>query len=132
MIRHCSVLLFASVLAGCVTDDRAGRAGRTLDPAAMVGTCCDDSYDEPPRMLSGKAPIYPIGKMLSGQGGSAVIAYTVGVDGKPRDVAVISTDNKSYSNHAVIALREWTFAPAKKDGVPVDARVEQTFTFARK
>ena len=86
-------------------------------------------YDTPPKLISGKSPIYPIGKALSGLSGSAHITYTIGADGKPSDFNVERTDNESYSNHAIIAVRQWKYSPALKSGQPVAVRVQQTFEF---
>lgn len=99
-----------------------------IDPDEVVGPA-SDLYDTPPKLISGKSPIYPIRKKLSGQGGSADITYTIGANGKPTDFNVERTDNESYSNHAIIAVREWTFAPALKAGQPVAVRVQQIFEF---
>ena len=107
---------------------QAGRAGTPIDPESMVGSPSAE-YDTPPRLVKGKRPVYPIRRALSGQGGSAEICFVVGVDGKARDFEVLRTDHDAFSDHAIIAVREWIFAPATKDGQPVATRVTQVFTF---
>lgn len=106
----------------------AGRAGTPIDPEGMVGSSAA-AFDTPPRLLKGKRPVYPIRRALSGQGGSAEICFTVGVDGKASEFEVLRADHRAFADHAIIAVREWTFAPATKDGQPVATRVTQVFAF---
>jgi len=93
-----------------------------VSPGAMPGT------DHPPRFVSGKAPVYPISLLLSGKGGSCAIEFTVGVDGKAKDFKILSAPDK-FADHAIIAVGSWVFAPATKDGVPVEARMRQSFSY---
>lgn len=119
--------LAASLLA-LATTAQAGRAGTPIDPGSMVGSPSPD-FDTPPRLLKGKHPVYPIRRALAGQGGSAEICFVVGIDGKARDFEVLRADHDAFADHAIIAVRAWTFAPATKDGQPVAARVTHAFRF---
>ena len=85
--------------------------------------------ETPPIFVSGKTPVYPVSQIQSRMGGSAVVVYTIGTDGRPRDFSVQSTSDERYANHAIIALEDWRFKPARKDGTSVDARVRQVFTY---
>lgn len=107
----------------------ATRSGYLLDPARVASQSFED-YDSPPRMLRGRAPIYPIELALSGVSGSATISYLVGIDGKARQFETVAASNPHFANHAIIAVQQWTFAPALRQGVAVAARVKQTFEFA--
>lgn len=60
-------------------------------------------------------------------GGASTIVHTIGTDGKVRDITVEHADDQRYANHAAIALKGWTFQPASKAGVLVEARLRQTF-----
>lgn len=62
-------------------------------------------------------------------GGASTIVHTIGTDGKVRDITVEHADDQRYANHAAIALKGWTFQPASKAGVLVEARLRQTFKF---
>jgi len=55
--------------------------------------------------------------------------HTIGTDGRVRDITVEHADDQRYANHAAIALKGWTFQPATKAGVRVEARLRQTFKF---
>lgn len=100
---------------------------RSLKPA-VTGSIEASGPDRPPRFVSGKSPVYPISMLLSRKGGGCTIEFTVGIDGKPKEFTVVSSPGK-FADHAIIAIGSWTFEPAMKDGVPVEARVRQTFSF---
>lgn len=87
------------------------------------------NYDVPPRLLSGEAPIYPVSRIYAEENGQAVVEYTIGIDGKTKDVHAISATYKYFGAHAVIAVRKWRFTPAMKNGQPVELTVQETFKF---
>jgi TonB family protein len=103
-------------------------ANHTLDPA-KINSPDLSSVDHAPKFVSGKAPVYPISMLLSGKGGSCVIEFTVGIDGKAKEFKVLSPPNK-LADHAIIAVKSWVFEPATKDGVPVEARLKQSFSYS--
>jgi protein TonB len=123
-----STLLFA--LSGCATPNSPGeqRAGAPMKTAQAEAPSVGDGYS-PPVLLSGNAPIYPLSRLLKGTGGEAVIEFTILEDGTTADFAVVSTDYEYYANHAIIAVKEWRFKPAMKNGKPVVRRVRQVFSF---
>lgn len=125
---HCIAAWFALALHAAAPAAQAGRADTPIDPESMVGSP-SAAFDTPPRLLEGKRPVYPIRRALAGQGGSAEICFVVGVDGKARDFEVLRADHDAFADHAIIAVRGWTFAPATKDGQPVATRVTQVFSF---
>ncbi len=86
-------------------------------------------FDTPPRRLSGKAPVFPVTHLMKGVEGKVIVAYTVGVDGRASDFEILEATDKKFADHVVIALREWRFEPAQKDGVDVAARVKTPFSF---
>jgi TonB family protein len=119
----------AILLAGCTTaDPLRSRSNAPMDPTAIVGAPAAE-YDTPPRLASGRAPVYPIGRALDGESGSAEISYVVGVDGVPVDFEVLRADHPAFGDHAVIAVRAWRFEPARKDGQPIAVRMRQVFSF---
>ena len=58
--------------------------------------------------------------------------HTIGTDGRVRDITVEHADEQRYANQAAIALKGWTFQPATKAGVRVEARLRQTFKFEQR
>lgn len=121
------------VLCGCATGTRQfQKAGGHVDLeayAAKTALLESDEWDVPPRLVSGKRPIYPISRLMAGASGNSVIVFTIGTDGRTRDFEVEHTDDQWYANHAIAALSEWVFEPARKDGQPVEARFRQSFEF---
>lgn len=124
------VLLGAAAVAACAptNNPRSTRANWPLDAGRIAGPESSD-WDTPPKLLKGKAPIYPISELLSTKSGTSVIVYTIGTDGRPRDFSVETTTDERYANHAIIALQKWVYQPAMKDGAPVEAHVRQSFDF---
>lgn len=124
-----AVLVCAGLaLAACVKGPRMVHADTPIpeftlqvDPSADIDTA--------PTMISGRWPVFPIERAFSGESGSASIAYTIGSDGHTRDFEVLSATQPVFADHLIIAVRNWTFRPAQKDGHPVDLRARQDFRF---
>ena len=95
------------------------------EPVAMVGKSLPPSaqYDVPPKLLSGRTPIYPITQLREHRSGDALIAFTIDEQGIPRDFRILKTDYSYFATHAIAAMREWRFQPATKNGRPVAARI---------
>jgi len=128
--RNLSTLIAAVLLAACSTtsDPRNQRANTPLDTGYVVGPE-SPLWDEPPRLIRGKSPVYPITLALEGKSGGTTLAYTIGADGQTKGFRVVSTDDQRLADHAIIAVREWLFQPAKTGGVPIEVEVTQSFSF---
>lgn len=124
-------LCAAALLCGCATTTPGNtRAGSAIDTNAYVDAIAGfDDYDRPPRLLSGKAPVYPIREGLAQRTGSVTLSFTIGEDGRTRDIAVTGGSGEPFASHAILAVRDWVYAPAMKDGKPVAVTVEQTIGF---
>ena len=76
-------------------------------------------------------PIYPAKEFQRRIGGTAVIAYSYGADGKVTSASVKSSSgNKNLDNAAVAAVKQWTVAPEVKDGLPSAGASESPVTFS--
>ena len=120
-----------ALLLACATATADGvrmRPDRAIDPAAMQ-VREDPDWDTPPELVEGKAPVFPVSRLLSRASGKVVIAYTIGRDGRTRDFEVVSAPDPMFADHAIIAVREWVFRPATQGGEAVDARVRQSFEY---
>src|SRR5206468_10705892 len=104
---------------------------RPHEPSALIGMTPDPSpqYDVPPKLLSGRVPIYPITRLQRGESGNALIGFTIDEHGIPRDFRIIQSDYPYYASHAIVAMREWRFQPAIKNGKPVAARARIPFHY---
>jgi TonB family protein len=118
-------------LATCQPLAAQERGTRPHEPVASVGKSAPPSsaYDVPPKLLSGRTPIYPITRLQRGEGGDAIIDFTVDAQGIPRDFRVVKADYPYFASHAIIAMRDWRYQPAMKNGKPVAARLRIPFHY---
>lgn len=75
-------------------------------------------------------PLYPL--LLKVEGitrGNAIVAISVGADGRLSDSLVLGYTHELFAQACVEVLKEWRFTPARLDGTPVPARIELTFNF---
>jgi TonB family protein len=86
-------------------------------------------FDTPPKLIRGSAPAYPIRQLQLANFGEATIEFTIGENGKARDFRVVSASYKSFADHAIIAVRDWQWEPARKHGRPVPVRVRIPFKY---
>lgn len=122
-------VLLTILLSACATTEKnASMRPNTELPAEYIKVE-SNQWDIPPKRIKGKVPVYPITLMLSGVEGESVIEFTVGVDGITKDFKVHSTTDERYANHAIIALKDWIFEPAIKNGVPVEVTIRQAFSY---
>lgn len=105
--------------------------------AAPVATAADPApvaAGSSLRYVAAPAPDYPRDAMLAGREGTVLLRVTVGVDGRPRAVAVERSSGRRDFDDAARrqVLRRWTFQPAIVDGravesvglVPIDFRLQ--------
>jgi TonB family protein len=83
-----------------------------------------------PLAADNAAPRYPSGALRRGEGGTVVLRVNVGADGKPEDVEVARhSGSRELDRAALVAVRDWRFRPATRDGREVASVVEQPVEF---
>jgi TonB family protein len=87
------------------------------------------SYDTPPRFLRGYAPFFPTQEARTRQWGYAVVEFSVTANGTTSDVRAVLATAYSFAEKAMLAVQNWQFAPARKNGQPVVVRMRLPFTF---
>jgi protein TonB len=87
------------------------------------------NYDTPPKLISGNYPVYPVSHARAGSSGFADVAFTVGRDGKTYDTHVLQASYSYFGSHTVLAVRNWKFEPARKDGKPVPVKTHVLMPF---
>jgi TonB family protein len=87
-----------------------------LAGAVKERTGCPDAI-RPPRVVYQPEPVNP------SSSGVVAIKLNVGVDGAARDLAIVSSPNRSLEKSALEAVREWRFRPASCDGEPVSMKI---------
>jgi len=88
--------------------------------------------DTPVRPLTPLMPVYPRNAANRGIEGSVIVEFTVGADGVPVDVIIVTaTPPAIFEEASRHAIRRWRLSPALRDGTPVPVRLRQTIRFVR-
>jgi protein TonB len=75
-------------------------------------------------------PQYPEDARLRNWEDSLVVRYVIGMDGRVKEVTVISSpERKLFADAAVRAIKNWRFRPYMKDGAPQEVVHELTIYF---
>lgn len=99
------------------------------DISSVVMT--SDTVDVPPQPQRTIAPDYPSRARKQGTTGEVRLSLLVGIDGRVRDVRVLSAEPPGvFDQAAIAAVRQWTYSPATYDGQTVATRVTQPVVFA--
>lgn len=82
-----------------------------------------------PRLLRRVEPAYPPQLRASRFGARVTLRAVVDASGDVREVGVVSSQNVSFSNAAMDAVKKWKFDPARREGctVPVALTVNVEF-----
>ena len=84
---------------------------------------------EPPRLLKEVRADYTEDARRRGITGDVVLEIVVRRDGSVGDVRIVQGLGSGLNDRAVQAVRQWRFAPAKRQGAPVDVIVEVAVEF---
>jgi len=103
-----------------------GGSLEALRPVAMEKD--DEGYDEPPRLLYQTKPVYPRRAFDRKIVGVVHLSTTIDVDGRVSDVRVIR-GVPDLNAAAVECVKQWRFAPARRNGVAVVTIAETPITF---
>lgn len=75
-------------------------------------------------------PVYPASEQRRRIGGTVIVAYAYGADGKVVSASVkTSSGNQNLDKAAVTAVRKWVVSPRVEDGKPVAGEAETPVTF---
>jgi protein TonB len=91
-------------------------SAKTLEQSYIES--CKKSTDVP-------VPIAVVSPEVSGYdiGQSVKVEFVVDTTGRPSDISVKSTSDRSFADAVVDAVKEWRFTPAQRNGTPVATRV---------
>ena len=84
---------------------------------------------EPPRLLREVKADYTEDARQRGVAGDVVLEIVVRQDGSVGDVRILQGLGSGLNDRAVQAVRQWRFAPAHRQGTPVDVIVEVAVEF---
>ena len=87
------------------------------------------AYDTPPKFVKGYAPFFPEGEPRTRHTGYALAEFTINPNGRATYVRILKATTLNFAEEAGYTVRDWQFAPAKKNGQAVSVRVRLPFTF---
>jgi protein TonB len=83
----------------------------------------------PPRLLREVKAVYSEDARRLGITGEVVLSIVIEADGRVGNVRVVRGLGAGLDERAVLAVREWQFAPARRLGTPVAVTVEAVVSF---
>jgi TonB family protein len=102
----------------------------SLPDARLVVSPVRNGFDVQPRVAEYTTPpLYSDEGRSRNIEGSVIVEVRVGLDGRARDLRVVAGLGFGLDENALLAVRDWRFSPAKRDGKEVEAvtRVDVEF-----
>ena len=84
----------------------------------------------PPAVEKKVDAVYPAGVAHPAKEVTVVVRVTIGVDGSPTLPEIVESGGPAFDAAALVAIEQWKFRPALRDGAPVSSRVRIPFLFA--
>ena len=89
-----------------------------------------DPTRTPPTVVTHVEAFYPDSEVARGTHADVILYVVVDIDGHASDVQVHQSAGNVFDEAAIVAVRQWTFTPATKDGRAVRSRITIPFHFA--
>ncbi|WP_394826799.1 TonB family protein [Pendulispora albinea] len=99
-------------------------------PATPGAPAAPAAQTTPPTVVTHVDAVYPASALKERKHGDVTLAVTVDVDGHVSKVDVLASDGPDLDEAATVAVRQWTFVPAMRNGKPVASRIRVPFHFA--
>jgi TonB family protein len=87
------------------------------------------TFLKPPKQIKEVKAVYTRDAMQKRITGSVQLEIVIGVDGKVLDAVIQKSLLPSLDASALLAVRQWEFAPALRNGVPVEHKATVTVSF---
>lgn len=102
-------------------------ASRNLFPeqADVRSTVSWQDLPRPPERIAGDRPAVP----GAGPGGRAVVSFIIDPQGAVRVPVVTSATDAEFGAAALAAVKQWRYAPPRRDGSPVAVSLAQSFSY---
>ena len=75
-----------------------------------------------PHIRNAVRPVFPEDLATKGEVGGVIFAMEFAADGSVKSLKTLRSSHPEFEQAALAALKQWSFNPAKKDGVPVESR----------
>lgn len=89
-----------------------------------------DNTVSPPTVVTHVDAQYPPSALSARKHGDVMLALTVDADGHVSKVDVLESGGADLDEAALVAARQWTFVPAKRNGKALASRIRVPFHFA--
>lgn len=83
-----------------------------------------------PALKAAPLPVYPENLAAAGEVGGAIVELVIGTDGAVRQATVLRSSHPEFANAAYLAVQQWQFTPAQKDGAAVESRWRVAVNFS--
>lgn len=109
---------------------------RADEPARGGGTKVAQNDPPAPRTLVAPVvkhhteAVYPPSQVASARDVTVVLVTTIDAEGHVIDAKVEASQGAEFDEAALVAVRQWEFFPAERNGKPVAARIKVPFHFA--
>lgn len=87
-------------------------------PSVAPSPSVSEDYDEPPKPLKLKKPVYPKEPFYAGVEGTVLVEFVVDETGHVTN-ATVKESVPGLDEAALDCVKQWTFSPARKGGTPV-------------
>jgi TonB family protein len=114
------------LLASCASSGTSLAPAPSVSPSAAGEKIYDlEELDQKP-VIKGRraAPTYPFELKKRGIQGEALVTFVVDTQGKVRDLQIVRADHSEFAKAGAAAAVRWEFTPGRKDGVPVNTRMQ--------
>jgi protein TonB len=99
-------------------------------PAAPVARGPENLGELSAKMISAKAPRYPMDSRRAHEQGTVVLSVLLSTDGRVADVSITRSSGFARLDRAAVdAVRDWRWSPLMRDGTPVMVRGVVTIPF---
>lgn len=122
-----ALLLPCAAAASLALSARAHAQGS--EPAPEPPATGSPAEVTPPEVLSRTDAAYPSRALEERREGTVVLLVTVGREGEVQEASVLESLGDELDQAAVVAVRSWRFAPARRGGEPVVSRIRVPFSF---
>ena len=118
-----------TVAAGDATAYPSVVTARSKPAAPACGTTELGGNLKPPMKLRDVRPRYKAQWKENSVHGSVLMQATIGVDGKVKNVEVVSPGNVELEDEAIVAVSQWEFSPTYLNCEAIEVRMYVTVTF---
>jgi len=107
-----SVILSAAILGGLFSVSSFANVIVPTGPAPM-------KYEAPVPVTV----VSPTGLLPRHEGETVTLSLTIDAAGQPHDIRFLQGGDQNLTKRLLPAVAQWKFSPAKKNGVPVPAKI---------